>query len=80
VSRDAAVLLAIIVAGAAVLVVHAALLLRVLTRKKLGPWWRALALVPVVTPVAGWRAGERRLCGLWAGCAVLYGVLRLVAR
>jgi hypothetical protein len=60
-------------------VVHVALLLRVVAAKRLGPWWRALAIVPLVTPLAGWRAGERRLCGLWAGCAMLYGVLRLVA-
>jgi len=80
VSRDAALLLAVIAIGAALVVLHAALLLRALTARQLPPWLRALALVPVVTPVAGWRAGARGLCVAWGTCGLLYAALRVIAR
>ena len=80
VSRDAAVLAFLIVTGAAMIVLHAALLLRVVAARQLSPWLRALALVPVVTPVAGWLAGSRGLCLAWGTCGLLYGALRVIAR
>jgi hypothetical protein len=80
VSRDAALLVSVIAIGAALFVLHAALLLRALTARQLSPWLRALALVPVVTPVAGWRAGARGLCVAWGTCGLLYAALRLFAR
>ena len=80
VSRDAALLASVIAMGAALVVLHAALLLRALTARQLPAWLRALALVPVVTPVAGWRAGARGLCVAWGTCGLLYAALRVFAR
>jgi hypothetical protein len=80
VSRDSAFLLAVIAIGAGLIVLHLALLLRALTARQLPGWLRALALVPVVTPVAGWRAGARGLCVAWGALGLLYCTLRVIAR
>ena len=79
VSRDAAFLSALIVSGAALLVLHLALLLRAVRARQLPGWARALALVPVVTPVIGWQAGARGLCVAWGTCGLLYAALRVIA-
>jgi hypothetical protein len=80
VSRDAALLTFVIITGAVLLVLHAALLLRVIASRRLSPWLRVFALLPVVTPVAGWWIGARGLCLAWGACGVLYTALRLISR
>ena len=76
-SGDLALLLAIVLVGAAVLVAHLAILLRAL-RSSLPGKWKLLALIPVVTPVASWRGGARVGPILWGVLLVAYVVLRIV--
>jgi hypothetical protein len=80
VSRDAVLLSLLIVSGAVLVVLHVALLLRALRARQLAGWMRAIALVPLATPVVGWRAGARKLCVAWGACGLLYGALRMLAR
>jgi hypothetical protein len=69
-------LLLVTLAGAAWVLVHFALLGRVLRAREL-PWWlRLLAWAPPVTPIAGWLAGARRLCAIWAAVGVVYWLMR----
>jgi hypothetical protein len=78
-TRDLALLLALIGVGALFLLVHLALLARTVRAKKLPRAWRLLALIPPATPIAGWRAGARVLAVAWGVVAATYGVLRLLA-
>jgi hypothetical protein len=75
VTRDAATLLVLTLVGAVWLVVHCALVFRTLRATQLSLPVRALSLLPLATPVIGWRAGAYVQCVLWAVFAVAYGVL-----
>jgi hypothetical protein len=79
VTRDLVMLLLLTGVGAAWLLVHFALLMRVLRSSELPRWLRLLAWVPPVTPIAGWSAGARQLSALWAAVGVAYWVLRGLA-
>lgn len=78
-SLDAALLLLLIANGAIALVLHVALVWTALRAKSLSRTWRALSLVPVVTPFAGWRAGAHGLCVAWMTCLGAYAALRWIA-
>lgn len=69
-----------VVTLAAFLVNHVALLVSVLRARELSLTWRLLALIPVVTPVAGWRAKKTRRVVAWTLLAALYLVLRVLER
>lgn len=71
-------LLAAILLGAAVLLAHLATLW-VTLRSDVEARWKWLALVPVLTPVAAWRAGKRKATWAWLGLLTAYGLVRLVA-
>ena len=75
-TRDAAVLLALVLTGALWLMVHAALLVRVLQRRDVAIGLRALAWVPVLTPIVGWRVGAKAWSVVWLVVGVAYAVLR----
>ncbi len=70
-------LAAAIVLGAVVLLVHLATLWGVL-RSSLRPHWKGLALLPPLTPVAAWRAGQRKTAWAWLVSVAAYGLVRLV--
>ncbi|MDD9938883.1 MAG: hypothetical protein OXT09_35165 [Myxococcales bacterium] len=78
-SRDAAVLLGLVIVGAAWLVSHLHLAVRVVRAAKLRPWLRVLSFVPPLTPVLGFMSGLRLLGGLWLLLALVYIVLRSLA-
>jgi hypothetical protein len=76
VSRDAVVVLVLVVLSASWALAHLLLLLRVLRARGLPAWARWLALVPVATPWFGVRVGLRTLPILW----VLFGTAYLATR
>jgi len=78
VSRDVAVLLGLVVVSATWVFAHGLLLLRVLRMAGVPGWQRALALLPIVTPVVALRAGARMLPALWFSCGAGYLLLRLL--
>jgi hypothetical protein len=76
--RDAIVAVAVVLAFAALVTAHAALVASLAGR---APRWRALAAL-VVAPLApywGWREGMRWRARLWVGAALAYGVARVLA-
>lgn len=75
-SDQEALLSSLIALGALWLFVHARLLARCLRARELSPGLRLLALLPIATPILGWRAGSRLLCALWLACCLLYAWLR----
>jgi hypothetical protein len=72
-------LLAAVVLGAAAVVVHLAVWLRVARAAQTTRAWRWLALVPPLTPIAAWRAGLRGAAVAWCVAVVLYAAVRLLA-
>lgn len=62
--------------GAAWLWLHVLLLVRVLGTKSVGLPIKLAALLPIVTPFAGFRAGKLFLTGLWFVFAAAYLMLR----
>lgn len=77
VSRDAALLLTMIVVGALWVAVHPWLWWRVVRHAGLSPAWRILAtLLPPLTPAAALLKPDlRRLAALWIFAALLYLLL-----
>lgn len=73
-----ALLAAMVLLFAAFLVAHVALVF-VVVRSEVERRWKWLALVPLLTPVAGWIAKKRAATLTWAFLLASYGVLRLVA-
>ncbi|MEM9070209.1 MAG: hypothetical protein AAGE52_17010 [Myxococcota bacterium] len=71
-------LIAAIVLGAAVLVAHVALLWGTVT-SNVDRHWKWLALVPLLTPVAGWRAELRKTVVVWGIVVTAYVVVRIAA-
>ncbi len=67
-----------VLAGAAVLVAHAVVVVQALGASELDWRWRAAALLPPLAPVAAWVAGRRVAPVLWLALVVLYAVLRLL--
>ncbi|MCA9600982.1 MAG: hypothetical protein KC417_03090 [Myxococcales bacterium] len=77
--RNLSVLVVWIAVGALFLFVHLLLTLRTLTRGKEalgGARW--LALVPVLTPWAAWKARDPTLVVVWAVLGVAYAAARIV--
>jgi hypothetical protein len=74
-----AVLLGVILMCAGWAYAHVLLLARVLRMTRLSWAWRALALVPVATPLIGLRNGLRTLPFAWLVCGLGYCALRLLA-
>jgi hypothetical protein len=72
---DLGALLLLIVAGAAWLVVHVRLLMRVAREPSRGRL-RWLAILPPATPVIGWLCGARVLAALWGTFGLIYLALR----
>jgi hypothetical protein len=72
-------LVALVVLGAAWLLVHLLLLWRALRAQQLGRGLRALALVPPATPVLAFMAGARLAVLAWVALGATYGLLRLQA-
>jgi hypothetical protein len=75
---DFVVFVGLVALGAAWLWLHVLLLTRVLSTKSLGAPLKFLALVPVITPFVGFRAGKLWLTGLWFVFAAAYLMLRTV--
>lgn len=76
---EAWLLLALVLVGAAFLVVHVANLWAGLRASNLAWGWRLLALVPPATPAVAWAAGRRVAPALWGAILVAYLALRLAA-
>ncbi len=74
-SDQAAWLTTVTLLGAGFVIVHAMLLIRT-ARAALSWQWRALAWLPPLTPIVGWKAGSRVLAGLWILGVLAYGMLR----
>jgi hypothetical protein len=72
------VLLALVVIGAGLLVVHVLLMLRV-ARAALPARVRWLGLLPPATPIVGWVAGARGLVVAWGLQCLVYGALLALA-
>jgi hypothetical protein len=79
VTRDLGVLLALVVIGAGLLVVHVLLMLRVARARRLPVRVRLLGLLPPATPIVGWLAGARGLVVAWALHCFVYGLLLALA-
>ncbi len=62
--------------GAAVLVAHLALFVAVV-RSDLATGWKWASLVPLVTPVAAWKADKKFALMAWTVCVLAYIVIRL---
>ncbi len=75
-SRDGAIVLALVLLSASWTLAHLVLLSIVVRTRTLPAWARLLALVPVATPVLALRVGLRMLPLLW----LLFGVAYLAAR
>lgn len=75
-SRDAAIVLALLLLSASWALCHILLLWRVLGARGLPVWARLASLVPVATPLFGLRVGLRTLPLLW----LLFGVAYVAAR
>ena len=78
-NRDTALLLALIVSGAAWMVVHVFLSLRAWRLPNLPRALRWLAWLPPLTPVAGFMGGAVVWACVWCVAAVTYIVLRALA-
>jgi hypothetical protein len=74
-----AMLLGLVLLGAALLVLHLALVLRTLRATGLPRALRWLSWLPPVTPVAGFWCGAKLLSLLWCIVAAAYIVLRTLA-
>ncbi len=72
-------LVAVVVLGAAAVVVHLAVWRRVARAEATTRAWRWLALVPPLTPIAAWRAGLRVPAVVWVVAVALYVLARLLA-
>ncbi|HJK89544.1 MAG TPA: hypothetical protein RMH85_09500 [Polyangiaceae bacterium LLY-WYZ-15_(1-7)] len=72
-------LIAAVVLGAAVLVMHVYATWRVVRSDVEPSWWKWIAVVPPVTPVAAWVAGQKKTAGAWVLLLAAYGVVRLIA-
>ena len=70
------VLIALVVLCAAWIVVHVALVVRVMGVTGITTRERLFSLVPLVTPYLAWKSGLRRHVVLWACLIALYGALR----
>jgi hypothetical protein len=73
------VLLALVVIGAGLLVVHVLLMLRLARAQRLPLPVRLLGLLPPATPVVGWLAGARRLAVAWGVFGLVYAALLVLA-
>ncbi len=71
-------LAAVVLLFATFLVTHAALFVMIV-RSEVARHWKWLALIPPLTPVAGWLAKKRAATLTWVVLLVGYGALRLVA-
>jgi hypothetical protein len=69
-------LIAWIVTGAAWLFVHVVALYLVLRADGLERGWKAASLVPLVTPIAAWKAKKQAAAVAWVVCGAVYLVLR----
>lgn len=69
-------LLSAVILGAALLVVHAAMLVAVLRAERAATLDRVLGLVPPLLPIVGWRVGLRLLPVFWGVLLVAYLILR----
>jgi hypothetical protein len=78
VSRDGAVVLALLVLSASWALAHLLLLLRVLRARGLPAWARLLSLLPVATPWFGLQAGLRTLPILWLLLGAAYVATRVL--
>lgn len=74
-SEDAAVLLAMVLVGAAWLLLHFVLVARIVRARRVAAWLRGLSLLPPVTPVVGFMSAQRLGSGLWLLLGVAYFVL-----
>ena len=77
VTGEAWLLLAWVLAGAAVLVAHAVVLVQAIGARELG-WWRLAAVLPPVAPITAWKAGRRAAPVAWLLLVLTYVVLRLL--
>jgi hypothetical protein len=78
-TRDAAVFLLLVLAGAVWLVLQLSLSVRVARAAQLSRWARWLGWLPPLTPLLAWRAGARGLSLAWLLDAALYALLRGIA-
>jgi len=77
-SGRAWLLIAWILVGAAVLIVHAVVLADVwLKARKIGRRWKLAALIPFAAPIAAWADGRRISPLLWLALVATYLGLRL---
>jgi hypothetical protein len=74
-SRDAAVLLAMVLVGAAWLLLHLVLFARIVRARRVAVWLRPLALLPPLTPVAGFMSALWLSSSLWILLCAAYLVL-----
>jgi hypothetical protein len=79
VARDLLLLLALVLSGAAWLLAHLILWMRVLQATRLPAALRWLAWLPPVLPLAAWRAGLRTGVVLWSAAGIAYSCLRALA-
>lgn len=78
-SGHAWLLVAWIVVGAAVLIVHAVVLAQVWVHARALDWrWKLAALVPVFAPIAAWIDGRRVAPILWLLLVAGYAGLRVL--
>jgi hypothetical protein len=77
-SRDEAVVIALVVAFATLVTAHLSLVAGLARRP---PWWRALAalVVPPLAPYWGLRDGLRMRSAIWIAAAAAYAVTRFIA-
>lgn len=71
-------LIAAVTLFAALLFAHV-LLLRVIFKSKLSRAWKWGSLLPMVTPIAAWKAKGQRRVMLWSALLFAYIVIRLLA-
>lgn len=77
-SREVGVLLALVVLGTLLVLLHLAICLRAFRSPSVPAWLRWLAWVPPLTPYAGLRARARFLSVTWLIVGLAYFVLRSV--
>jgi hypothetical protein len=77
-SRDEALVIALVVAFATLVTAHLSLAARL---ARTPPWWRALValFVPPLAPYWGLREGLRIRSAIWIAAAVAYAVTRFIA-
>jgi hypothetical protein len=78
-TRDTISLLALIVLGALLVVLHVALCLHALRAKGLPRPLRWLSWIPLLAPLAGFMSGAPLLALFWCILAAAYVVLRTLA-